>query len=60
MSRQYDAKQAVLKAYPDDMQSGVDLFLEFLSVSEEDFRHEEGKSPAEYIYGPDATSKASA
>lgn len=53
MSRQYDAKQAVLKAYPDDIQSGVDLFLEYLSVSEADFRYEEGMSPAEYIYGRD-------
>jgi hypothetical protein len=51
MSRQYDAKQAALKAYPDDVQSGVDLFLEFLAVSEDDFRYGEGMSPAEYIYG---------
>ncbi|MEZ2132525.1 MULTISPECIES: hypothetical protein [unclassified Sinorhizobium] len=54
MSRQYDAKQAVLKAYPDDIQPGVDLFLEYLDVSEDDFRYEEGMSAAEYIYGPDA------
>lgn len=53
MSRQYDAKHAVLKAYPDDVQSGVDLFLEYLNVSEDDFRYEEGMSAAEYIYGKD-------
>jgi hypothetical protein len=51
MSRQYDAKHAVLKAYPDDRQSGIDLFLEYLSISEDDFRYEEGMSAEEYIYG---------
>ena len=51
MSRQYDAKQEVLKAYPDDRQSGVDMFLGYLGVSEGDFRYEEGMSPEEYIYG---------
>ena len=51
MSRQYDAKQAVLKAYPENRQAGVDLFLDFLNVSEDDFRYEEGETPEEYIYG---------
>lgn len=51
MSRQYDAKHAVLKAYPDDRQSGIDLFLEYLSISEDDFRYEEGMSAEEYVYG---------
>lgn len=55
MSRQYDAKQSVLKAYPTDMDSGVDLFLEILNVSEADFAYEEGQSSREYIYGPLAT-----
>lgn len=52
MSRQFDAKHEALKAYPDDVESGVDLFLTILNVSEDDFRYEEGESPAEYIYGP--------
>lgn len=52
MSRQYDAKQSVLKAYPTDMESGVELFLEILNVSEADFAYEEGESSREYIYGP--------
>lgn len=56
MSRQFDAKQAALKAYPDDRESGVDLFLEYLNVSESDFQHEEGMSAAEYIYGATAPS----
>lgn len=53
MSRQYDAKHHVLKAYPDDRAAGVDLFLEYLDVSEADFVYEEGMSPEEYIYGTD-------
>ena len=53
MSRQYDARQEALKAYPDDIESGVDLFLSYLSISEDDFQYEEGMSSAEYIYGPD-------
>ena len=55
MSRQYDAKQQALKAYPEDVASGVDLFLDFLGISDSDFRAEEGTSPEEYIYGPDAS-----
>lgn len=52
MSRQFDAKQEALKAYPDDVEAGVDLFLGYLEVSEDDFQYEEGMSSAEYIYGP--------
>lgn len=51
MSRQFDAKHAVLKAYPADRQEGVWLFLEYLDVSEADFIHEEGVTPEEYVYG---------
>lgn len=51
MSRQFDAKQAVLKAHPDDHEAGVQLFLEYLDVSEKDFVYEEGRTPEEYIYG---------
>lgn len=54
MSRQFDAKQEALKAYPEDVKSGVDLFLSFLDISDNDFRHEEGTTPEEYIYGPPA------
>lgn len=50
MSRQYDAKQEVLKAYPNDIEAGVDLFLMILGVSAEDFRYEENMQPDEYIY----------
>jgi NTP pyrophosphatase (non-canonical NTP hydrolase) len=52
MSRQFDAKQEALKVYPTDRESGVDLFLTILNVSEEDFRYEEGMSTEDYVYGP--------
>ena len=52
MSRQFDAKQHVLKVYPDDREAGVDLFLDFLNVGLDDFAYEEGMSAEEYIYGP--------
>lgn len=51
MSRQYDAKQHVLKAYPEDRESGIDMFLDYLDVSRDDFEYEEGMTPEEYIYG---------
>lgn len=54
MSRQYDAKQEVLKAYPDDVQAGVEMFLGYLDVSASDFEYEEGMTPAEYIYSAKA------
>jgi hypothetical protein len=52
MSRQFDAKQAALKAYPNDREAGVQLLLDYLDVSSTDFFYEEGVSPEEYIYGP--------
>lgn len=51
MSRQYDAKQYVLKAYPNDRENGVELFREIMDCSEDDFKYEEGKLFEEYIYG---------
>lgn len=58
MSRQFDAKQAVLKAYPTDREAGVDLFLDFVAVSVEDFIYEEGMPPEEYIYGKVVTNES--
>lgn len=58
MSRQYDAKQQALKAYPDDRDSGIELFLDFLGVSRDDFVYEEGMSVEEYIYGDIAPLKS--
>ena len=51
MSRQYDAKQEVLAAWPNDREEGVRLFLIILDVCESDFQYEEGMSSEEYIYG---------
>lgn len=51
MSRQFDAKQAALKAYPHDREAGVQLLLDYLDVNSTDFSYEEGMSPEEYIYG---------
>ena len=51
MSRAYDAKQAALAAYPNDKEAGVNLLLDFLNISEEDFTYNECQSPEQYIYG---------
>lgn len=51
MSRQYNAKQEALKAYPNDREAGVRLLLDYCGVSEKDFIYEEGVTPEEYIYG---------
>lgn len=51
MSRQYDAKQQVLKAYPEDRESGVDLFYSIMDCDQSDFEYEEGMSAEKYIYG---------
>lgn len=53
MSRQFDAKQEVLKAYPEDRESGMELFQEILDISESEFRYNEGIGFEEYIYGPE-------
>lgn len=51
MSRQYDAKQVTLEAYPEPCDEAIDLFLGYLDISESDFIYEEGKTPEVYIYG---------
>jgi hypothetical protein len=51
MSRQYDAKQVALKAYPTDRAAGARLLLDYLEASEKDFIYEEGMTPEDYIYG---------
>lgn len=58
MSRQFDAKQVVLKAHPTDHEAGVDLFLNYLGVSVADFQYEEGMTPEEYIYGKSGSAAA--
>jgi hypothetical protein len=51
MSRAFDARENAKQAYPDDKESGVELFLQYLNISEEDFIYEFSQSPIEYIYG---------
>lgn len=51
MSRQFDAKQHALQCRTKS--DGVELFLSFLDISEDDFQAEEGMSAEEYIYGKD-------
>ncbi len=51
MSRQYDAKQAAIAAYPLDKDSGVELFYTILDCGVADFEYEEGMTAEEYIYG---------
>lgn len=58
MSRQFDAKQEVLAAYPHDREAGVSLFLAYLDASEADFSYEEGMSAEEYIYGKPTTDRS--
>jgi hypothetical protein len=57
MSRQYDAKQEALKAYPTDRLSGVEMFLSYLDISESDFAYEESQSAESYIYGAPGPKK---
>lgn len=49
MSRAYDAKQAALKAYPDDQESAVQLLLDYLDISEDDFKYENGRTVLTYL-----------
>ena len=53
MSRAFEAKEAVLKAYPEDRADGIDLFLRYLDISSSDFEYEYGMTPEQYIYGKD-------
>lgn len=51
MSRAFEAKQAALKAYPDDKESAVDLFLNYIDISQSDFEYEFNQTPEDYIFG---------
>jgi len=51
VSRAYDAQAAALKAYPDQDQlnDAVDLFLEIIDISDDDFKYQFNMSPEEYL-----------
>lgn len=51
MSRAYDAKQEALKAYPEDNERAVNLFLNYLGCSDDDFKYEFNQSAEQYIFG---------
>ena len=51
MSRMYDAKQEALKAYPNNREAAIDLFLGYLDAEEDEFKHEMGQTPEEYLFG---------
>ncbi len=57
MSRAYDAKQAALKAYPEDRQAAVDLFIDFLGMDSVDFEYEFNMTEEEYIFGKDTKAE---
>ena len=52
MSRQFDAKQYALRCRTKS--EGVELFLNYLGVSGDEFEEQEGETAETYIYGEDA------
>ena len=57
MSRQYDAKQAALAAYPNNREAAVDLFIGYCDVDEGDIEFELGQSIEKYIFGDEANQQ---
>ena len=51
MSRQFDAKQEALSAYPNDIEKAVSLFQNFIDMDTVDIEYELGMSCEEYIFG---------
>ena len=51
MSRAYDAKQAALAAYPDNIEAAVYLFIGYLNFDIADFEYEFGMTVEKYIFG---------
>jgi len=56
MSRQYDAKHEALKAYPDDRESAVRLFIDYIGIDEIDIVYELGITCEEYIFGKEGSN----
>jgi len=54
MSRQYDAKQHALAAYPDDKEKAVDLFLDFIDMGKSDIEYELSETVEQYLFGNDS------
>jgi hypothetical protein len=57
MSKQFDAKQAALKAYPEDREAAIDLFVGFIDMDIDEIEYENGMTCEEYIFGDEKKSK---
>ena len=51
MSRQYEAKQQALAAFPDDREAAIDLFVGYIGMDCSDIEYELGMSSEKYIFG---------
>lgn len=51
MSKQYEAKQEALAAYPNDKEKAVSLFIGYIGSDLCDIEYELGMSCEEYIFG---------
>ncbi len=50
MSKAFEAKKHVLKAYPIKSNAAISLFLDYIEMSESDFEYEFNESAETYIY----------
>ena len=51
MSRQYDAKQAALAAYPTDREAAIDLFIGYIDCDLINIEYDLGMTAEEYLFG---------
>ena len=53
MSLQFDVKRGINKLIenPEDKEVAVQLLLDAIEMSEEDFEYENGETPGEYLFG---------
>jgi hypothetical protein len=57
MSKQFDAKQAALKAYPEDREAAIDLFVGFIDMDIDEIEYENGMTCEEYIFDDEKKSR---
>ena len=50
MSRAYDARQHAISAHPENKEYAVQLFLDYLDISESDFEYEFNQTAEQYIF----------
>ena len=56
MSKQFDAKQAALKAYPEDREAAVDFFIGYIGIYIDEIEYENGMTCEEFIFGDEKKS----